>query len=138
MKVVDHVARIPKHLDLHFSEISTNLYRIYKLAGLEKEKEKGFLFAQRPLEEVFFLQKHPWPELKQGSGGRPDFGAWGGRRGGGTWGKAKGRREEPIGGLGWARGGLRRLLRGTGAAAAAVGGGGPVARGGVEQVGEHW
>ena len=88
MKVVDLVVRIPKQLDLHFSVFSTNLYRIYKFAGLENKKKKKELFAQRPLEEVFFSQKHPWPELKQGSGGRPDFGAWGGRRRGGTWGKA--------------------------------------------------
>ena len=124
MKVVDLVARIPKHLDLHFSEISTNLYQIYNFAGLEKEKEKGFLFAQRPLEEVFFSRRAPGRHLKQGSGGRPDSGAWGGRRRGGTWGKARERREEPRGGLGWARGGLRRLLRGAEAPAAAVGGGG--------------
>ena len=66
MKVVDHVSWIPKHLDLHFSEISTNLYRIYKFAGLEKEKEKGFLFAQRPLEEVFFSRRGPWPAFEAG------------------------------------------------------------------------
>ena len=139
MKVVDHVSRIPKHLYLHFSEISTNLYQIYKFAGLEKEKEKGFLFAQRPRKKFSSRGEAPGRRLKQGSGGRLDSGAWGGRRRGGTWGKARGRREEPSGGLGWARGGLRRLLRGTGAATAAVGGGGggPVARGGIEQVGEH-
>ena len=100
MKLVDHVARIPKHLDFHFSEIPTNLYRIYKFAGLEKEKEKGFLFAQRPLEEVFFSQKHPWPELKQGSGGQPDSGAWGQWRRGELGGGARGEREQPWGGLG--------------------------------------
>ena len=131
MKVVDLASRIPEHLDLHFSEISTNLYRIYNFAGLEKEK--GFLFAQRPRKKFSSRGEAPGRRLKQGSGGLPDSGAWGGRRRGGTWGKARGRREEPSGGLGWARGGLRRLLRGTGAAAAVGGGGGgPVARGGVE------
>ena len=54
-------------------------------------------------------------------------------------GKASRRREEPKGGLGWARDGWRRRLRGAGAPAAAFGGGGggPVARGGGERVGEH-
>ena len=54
-------------------------------------------------------------------------------------GKASRRREEPSGGLGWARGGLRRLLRGAEAPAAAVGGGGggPASLGGDGWVGEH-
>ena len=74
MKVVDHVARIPKHLDLHFSEISTNLYRIYKLAGLEKEK-KDFYLRKGPWKKFSSRGEAPGRRLKQGSGGRPDSGA---------------------------------------------------------------
>ena len=44
-------------------------------------------------------------------------------------GKASRRREEPKGGLGWARDGWRRRLRGAGAPAAAFGGGGGGAAG---------
>ena len=66
MKVVDLVARIPKHLDLHFSDFSMNLYRIYKFAGLENKKKKKELFAQRPLEDFFFSRIGPWPEFEAG------------------------------------------------------------------------
>ena len=54
-------------------------------------------------------------------------------------GKASRRREEPKGGLGWARDGREGLLRGEQRPAAAFGGsgGGPMARGGVEQVGKY-
>ena len=53
-------------------------------------------------------------------------------------GKGSRRREEPKGGLGWSRDGREGLLRGEQRPAAAFGsgGGGPVARGGVEQVGK--
>jgi len=67
MKVVDLVARIPKHLDLHFSDFSMNLYRIYKFAGLENKKKKKELFAQRPLEDFFFSRIGPWPDLEAGA-----------------------------------------------------------------------
>ena len=66
MKVVDLVVRIPKHLDLHFSDFYMNLYRIYKFAGLENKKKKKELFAQRPLEEVIFSQIGPWPDIRAG------------------------------------------------------------------------
>ena len=75
---------------------------------------RSYLLADRPLAG----------HQSRGGGGQSDSGACGGRRRRGTWGKARERREEPRGGLGWARGGLRRLLRGTEAPAAAVGGGG--------------
>src|SRR6185503_5103676 len=78
----------------------------------------SFLVWKRKRKNDFYLRKGPWKKfssrgeapgrrLKQGSGGRPDSGAWGCRRRGGTWGKARERREEPRGGLGWARGCLR-------------------------------
>jgi len=67
MKVVDLVARIPEHLDLHFSDFSMNLYWFCKFAGLENKKEKEFLFAQRPLEEAFFSRIGPWPDLEAGA-----------------------------------------------------------------------
>ena len=35
MKLVDSVARIPKHLDLHFSDFSTNFYAFSKFAVLD-------------------------------------------------------------------------------------------------------
>ena len=54
MKVVYIVARIPKHLDLYFSDFSTILYEFSKFTTLEKKKEKGSLFAQRPLNFCFF------------------------------------------------------------------------------------
>ena len=66
-KVVDLVARIPEQLDLHFSDFSMNLYRIYKFAGLENKKKKKELFAQRPLEEAFFSRIGPWPDLEAGA-----------------------------------------------------------------------
>ena len=54
MKVVDLVARIPEHLDFHFSNFSTILYGIYKFAIFEnKRKRKGNL-ASRPLDFYFF------------------------------------------------------------------------------------
>ena len=44
MKVVDIFSRIPKHLDLNFSDFSTILYGIYKFAVFEtKEKENELL-----------------------------------------------------------------------------------------------
>src|SRR6185312_13128270 len=111
MKVVDLVARIPKHLDLHFSDFSMNLYRIYKFAGLENKKEKEFLFAQRPLEEAFFSRIGPWPG-KQGRGGlvRPAPASYAGRRRGGWGGEAREDRVLPIGVSDWVRGGLRRRV----------------------------
>ena len=45
MKVVDLVARIPEHLDLHFSNFSTILYGIYKFAVFENKKKKERKFC---------------------------------------------------------------------------------------------
>jgi len=53
-KVVGFDLRIPKHFSLHFSDFSTILYEFSKFTALEKKKEKGSLFAQRPLNFCFF------------------------------------------------------------------------------------
>ena len=53
-KVVDFDLRIPKHFSLHFYDFSTILYEFSKFTALEKKKEKGSLFAQRPLNFCFF------------------------------------------------------------------------------------
>jgi len=44
---------------------------------LEKKKEKGFLFAQRPLEEVFFSRIGPWPDFRAGEAAGGGIPAWG-------------------------------------------------------------
>ena len=59
MKVVDLVTRNTDQLSLHFSDFSTNLYRFYKFTALENKKEKGSLFAHRPLDFYFFSGKVP-------------------------------------------------------------------------------
>ena len=59
MKVVDIVARIPKHLDLYFSDFSTILFRIYKFAGFENKRKRKRKLASRPLEVCFFSGKVP-------------------------------------------------------------------------------
>ena len=59
MKVVDLVTRNSDQLSLHFYDFSTNLYRFYKFTALENKKEKGSLFAQRPLDFCFFSGKVP-------------------------------------------------------------------------------
>src|SRR6185312_9118756 len=59
MKVVDLVTRNSDQLSVHFSDFSTNLYRFYKFTALENKKEKGSLFAQRPLDFCFFSGKVP-------------------------------------------------------------------------------
>jgi len=75
MKVVDLVARIPEHLDLHFSDFSTILYGIYKFAVFEnKRKRKGNL-ASRPLDFYFFSLEVLGGVGKQRRGGWPDSGA---------------------------------------------------------------
>jgi len=53
-KVVGFDLRIPKHFSLHFSDFYTILYEFSKFTALEKKKEKGSLFAQRPLNFCFF------------------------------------------------------------------------------------
>ena len=65
-KVVDLVARNSDQLSLYFFDFSTNLYGFCKFAGLEKKKEKEFLFAQRPLEDIFFSRIGPWPDIRTG------------------------------------------------------------------------
>jgi len=54
MKVVDLVARIPEHLDLHFYDFSTILYGIYKFAVFENKRKRKRTFASRPLDFCFF------------------------------------------------------------------------------------
>ena len=66
IKVVDLVARIPEHLDLHFSDFSTILYGIYKFAVFaNKRKRKGNL-ASRPLDFYFLLTVGPWSGFETG------------------------------------------------------------------------
>jgi len=103
-----------------------------------KEKEKENLHLG-PWTSFFFSPRVPGWFEKQRRGGRPESGVGAHRGRGESGGKASRRREEPKGGLGWARDGWRRRLRGAGAPAAAFGGGGggPVVRGGGERVGEH-
>ena len=97
MKVVDLVARIPKHLDLHFYDFSTNLYLFCKFAGLEKKKEKGFLFAQRPLEEVFFSRRGPWPAFEAGERRAAGFRRLGSTAARGARGRSKRRARATLG-----------------------------------------
>jgi len=59
MKVLDLVTRNSDQLSLHFSDFSTNLYQFYKFTALENKKQKGYLFAQRPLDFCFFSGKVP-------------------------------------------------------------------------------
>ena len=54
MKVVDLVARILEHLDLHFSDFSTILYGIYNFAVFENKRKRKRTFASRPLDFCFF------------------------------------------------------------------------------------
>ena len=54
MKFLDIVARIPKHLELYFSDFSTILFRIYKFAGFENKRKRKRKLASRPLEVCFF------------------------------------------------------------------------------------
>ena len=60
-KVVDIVARIPKHLDLYFSDFSKILFRIYKFAGFENKRKRKRKLASRPLDFYFLLTVGPWP-----------------------------------------------------------------------------
>jgi hypothetical protein len=65
-KVVDLVARIPKHFSLHFSDFSTILYGIYKFADFETKRKKNKRnFAQRSLQRFGGLPSGPWPETEQ-------------------------------------------------------------------------
>ena len=68
-KVVDLVARIPKHLDLNFSDFSTILFRIYKFAGFENKRKRKGKLASRPLDFYLLLTVGPWPVWKQRSKG---------------------------------------------------------------------
>ena len=58
-KVVGFDLRIPKNFSLHFSDFYTILYEFSNFTALEKKKEKGSLFAQRPLDFCFFSGKVP-------------------------------------------------------------------------------
>jgi len=56
-KLVDFIARIPEHLDLYFSDFSTNLYQFYK-----------FTVLNRTYLQIKFLQIGP---SALGGGSRP-------------------------------------------------------------------
>ena len=68
-KVVDFVARIPKHLDLYFSDFSTILYKLSKFAVLKFL----YIFAFSPLETLLLLTWGPWSDQKQSRAKRPGF-----------------------------------------------------------------
>ena len=122
MKVVDLVVRIPKHLDLHFSDFSMNLYRIYKFAGLENKKKKKELFAQRPLEEVFFLRIGPWPEFEAGERRAAGFRCLGSTAARGARGRSKRRARATLGWPRWSVGRpVAAAVRWPGAAASGSG-----------------
>ena len=59
MKVLDLVTSNSDQLSLYFFDFSTNLYRFYNFTALENKKEKGSLFAHRPLDFYFFSGKVP-------------------------------------------------------------------------------
>ena len=69
MKLVDLVARIPKHLDLYFSDFSTILYKFSKFAVLKFL----YIFAFSPLETLLLLTWGPWSDQKQSRAKRPGF-----------------------------------------------------------------
>ena len=96
-------------------------------------------FADSTLELLFLFKRGPWPDLEQGSVGRPDSGAWGRRRRGPGGGKARGGRALPRGGFGWGWDGRSGRRRGEGRPAAdwACGGGVPAGLGGGAWVGEY-
>jgi hypothetical protein len=94
MKVVYLVARIPKHLDLNFSDFSTILYGIYKFAVFENKRKKKRTFASRPLDFYFFSREALGGGNRTGEGLRRRFPARGGTGGGGKVGE-KGEEVEP-------------------------------------------
>ena len=51
MKLIDFIARIPEHLDLHFYDFSINFYTFSKFTGLNLRVH--VVFAFRPLESSF-------------------------------------------------------------------------------------
>ena len=63
MKVVDLVARIPEHFDLHFSDFSTILYGIYKFAAFDSSVHVRF--SLRPLDFCFFSGEVPGGSSEQ-------------------------------------------------------------------------
>ena len=68
MKVVDLVAGIPEHLDLHFSDFSTILYGIYKFSVFENKRKRKRTLAFRPLEVCFFSLEVPGGGNRTGEG----------------------------------------------------------------------
>ena len=140
-KVVGFDLRIPKHFSLHFYDFSTILYEFSKFTALEKKKEKGSLFAQRPLnfKLLFLLTRGPWRTLENRGGISAWFPARFGPGGEGKVGeKSEGARahlpvvsvgaEVACGGLSAGTSGRRRLC--TAAAALRRGGGGLAGLGG--------
>ena len=73
MKVVDLVARIPEHLDFHFSVFSTILYGIYKFAIFENKRKRKRTFASRPLDFCFFSREVLGGRNRTGEGLRRRF-----------------------------------------------------------------
>ena len=94
MKVVDLVARIPKHLDFNFYDFSTILYGIYKFAVFENKRKRKRTFASRPLDFYFFSREALGGGNRTGEGLWHRFPARGGTGGGGKVGE-KGEEVEP-------------------------------------------
>ena len=72
-KVVELVARIPKNWDLYFSDFSTILYGIYKIAVFENKRKKKRTFASRPLDFYFFSREALGGGNRTGEGLRRRF-----------------------------------------------------------------
>ena len=49
-------------MSLHFSDISTNLYRFYKFAIFENKRKRKRNFTVGPLERIGDSRTCPWPE----------------------------------------------------------------------------
>ena len=90
MKVVGFDLRIPKHFSLHFSDVSTILYGIYKFAVFENKRKRKRTFASRPLEVCFFSAWVPGGHWRTEEGRTAPFPV---RRGTGGEGKVGEKRE---------------------------------------------
>ena len=78
MKSVDLVTRNSKHLDLHFSDFSTIFKQFTSLLFETKNWKDRFAkgplhHAQNPLGTKNKLQRGPWPEVGEGTGGVGQF-----------------------------------------------------------------
>ena len=116
-KVVDLVARIPKHLSLHFSDFSTNLYRFYKFAifgNKKKNKNKTDSRIYTPGKFWGLANRSLAGLVEQRRGGGRISGVLARRRRGRLGGKGRGDRVLPVGASDWVRGGLWRRRHGKG------------------------